>query len=122
MNENLLDSKILPEHEDDPHTLHIFMLVKSTRHWLDLPNPERAAFIESKLHPLLRKRPEVTLRFFDAEAFSAYASDVLLWETADISAWQWICDHLRETQFWDHYFEVLQILPSLEGNYFAAVQ
>jgi len=122
MNENLLDSKILPEHEDDPNTLHIFMLVKSTRHWLDLPNPERVAFFEGVLHPLLRKRPEVRVRFFDAEAFSAHASDVLLWETADISAWQWICDHLRETKFWDHYFEVVEILPSLEGNYFAAVQ
>ena len=34
------------------------------------------------------------------------------------SAWQWIADHLRETLFWDHYFEVLHILPTLEANYF----
>jgi hypothetical protein len=110
---------ILPEHQDDPRTLHIFMLVKATRNWLELTNAERAAFLEKEIRPLLRAHAQVKLRFFDAEAFTTQASDVLLWETQDMSAWVWICDHLRDTLFWDHYFEVLQILPSLEGNYFA---
>ena len=113
-----IESSVLPEHTNDPYTLHIFMLVKSTRHWLDLPDAERTAFFRNELTPLFRKRPEVRLRYFDAEAFTAVASDVLLWETDDLSAWQWIADHLRETLFWDHYFQVLHILPALEGNYF----
>jgi hypothetical protein len=120
MNENTIPSAVLPEHEDDPKTLHIFMLVKSTRHWLELATADRTAFLKEELLPLLVKRPEVTMRYFDAEAFSARATDVLFWETKDLSAWQWICDHLRETKFWDCYFEVLEILPSLEGNYLAA--
>ncbi len=110
-------SAVLPEHQNDPDTLHIFMLVKSTRHWLDLDTPRRVAFLNEQMRPLLEARPEVRMRFFDAEAFTARATDVLLWETKDLSAWAWICDHLRETLFWDYYFEVLDILPSLEGNY-----
>jgi hypothetical protein len=110
---------ILPEHQDDPHTLHIFMLVKATRNWLSLKNDQRASFMQTEIGSLLRTRPEVKLRFFDAEAFTTQASDVLLWETNDMSAWVWLCDHLRDTLFWDHYFEILQILPSLEGNYSA---
>jgi hypothetical protein len=113
-------TSILPEHQDDPKTLHIFMIVKTTRHWLDLATPQRLDFLRSDIYPLLRDRP-VKLRYFDAEAFTARASDVLLWETEDLSAWQWLCDHLRETKFWDHYFEVLEIIPSLEANYLAAM-
>ena len=93
------------------------MLVKSTRAWLDLPNEQRAAFLNNEIRPLLQERPEIKMRLFDAEAFTTSATDVLLWEAKDISAWMWICDHLRETRFWDDYFLVLDILPSLEGNY-----
>jgi hypothetical protein len=110
-------SVILPEHTNNPDTLHIFMLVKSTRHWLDLQTPQRVAFLNEQIRPLLLAQPEVKLRFFDAEAFTARATDVLLWETRDLSAWAWLCDHLRDTLFWDHYFEILDILPSLEGSY-----
>jgi hypothetical protein len=111
------ESSVLPEHQNDPDTLHIFMLVKSTRHWLDLPTTQRLEFLQQHVRPLLEQHPEVKMRYFDAEAFTARATDILLWETKDLSAWAWICDHLRETLFWDHYFQVLDILPSLEGNY-----
>jgi hypothetical protein len=108
---------ILPEHRDDPETFHIIVLVKSTRKWLDLQTKDRLAFLDDHVRPLFRKRPEVKVRWLEPEAFSARATDVLLCETKDLLAWAWICDHLRETLFWDHYFEVLEILPSLEGNY-----
>ncbi|WP_244548843.1 hypothetical protein [Bradyrhizobium canariense] len=29
---------------------------------------------------------------------------------------------MRETLFWDHYFEVLEIFPSIEGNYLARAE
>ncbi len=119
---NEMKTAILPEHQDDPKTLHIFMLVKATRHWLDLPTKDRLAFLRNDTAPLITARPEVRLRYFDAEAFSARISDIMLWETEDLSAWQWLCDNLRETKFWNYYFEVLEILPSLEANYFAALQ
>ncbi len=115
-------AKVLPEHKNDPDTFFIFMLVKSTRHWLDMAAEKRLTFLRDEIMPILAMRPEVRMRYFDVEAFSAHTSDLMLWETRDLSAWQWICDHLRESLFWDHYFEIKEILPSFEANYFAALQ
>lgn len=115
--ESIAADALLPEHEKHAGIFHLFMLVKATRHWLDLPNPERASFMEEIVFPILRRRPRVTLRYFESEAFSAQASDILLWQTTDLNAWAWIADHLRETLFWDHYFEVVSILPAMEASY-----
>jgi hypothetical protein len=117
-----MTTAVLPEHRDHARTLHIFMQVKATRHWLSLSTQERHKFLKEEIVPLLRKRPELTVRYFDAEAFSAKASDVLLWETKDLAAWQWMTDHLRETLYWDHYFEVVEILPALEANFLREVE
>ncbi|MFC6645835.1 darcynin family protein [Granulicella cerasi] len=119
--ESFAPDAVLSEHEGLAGTFHIFMLVKTTRHWLDLPNHEREAFFKTTVFPILRKRPQVKLRYFETEAFSAVASDLLLWETIDLNAWAWIADHLRETLFWDHYFEVVNILPAMEANYPAMI-
>jgi hypothetical protein len=107
---------ILPEH-DDPETFHIFLVVKTTRHWLDLEGDRRRTFLEESVRPLFRARREVKVRWFEPEAFSATATDILICETKDLSAWAWICDELRETLFWNHYFEIVEIWPTLEGNY-----
>ncbi|MFB9263975.1 darcynin family protein [Bradyrhizobium erythrophlei] len=110
-------SPILPEHEDDPDTFHIFVMVKTTRHWLDMKTEHRRAFLDQEIIPLLRRRPELKIRWFEPEAFSIRATDVMICETRDLSAWAWLCDHLRDSLFWDHYFEVLDIMPALEGSY-----
>ena len=110
-------STVLPEHEDDPGTFHIFVMVRTTRHWLDLKTEQRHAFLQEEIIPLLRRRPELKIRWFEPEAFSTRATDIMICETRDLSAWAWFCDHLRETRFWDHYFDVLDIMPALEGNY-----
>ncbi|MEG9434360.1 darcynin family protein [Terriglobus sp. ADX1] len=115
--ESLAMDAALPEHEGMEGTFHIFMQVKTTRHWLDLSNPEREAFFRDVVRPILRRRPQVTHRYFECEAFSADASDILVWEAKDLNAWAWIADHLRECLFWDHYFQVVQILPAMEANY-----
>jgi len=112
-------SQVLPEHRDNPGTFHIFVLIKTTRHWLDMKGEQREAFLKDEMLPLLRKRPEVRVRWFEPEFFSTRASDILLCETKDLSAWAGLCDQLRDTRFWDHYFEVVDILPSVEGNYLA---
>ena len=113
--------EVLPEHAGNEDVMHFFMLVKTTRHWLDLPNEQRQAFFENEVYPIVAARPQVTVQYFEPEAFSARATDILVWRTSDISAWCAICDQLRETRFWDHYFEVLEILPSIQANYFEAL-
>ncbi|MCB9640873.1 MAG: darcynin [Myxococcales bacterium] len=94
-----------------------FMLVKATRAWLSLTPKERFAYLQEKVVPILQAHPQVTMRFFDAEAFCARYSDIILWETQDTRSYQSLIEGLRETTFWDHYFAVLEIIPAIEDAY-----
>lgn len=120
--ESLAMDAVLPELEKHAGTYQIFMHLKTTRHWLDLPNHDRLAFFRDEVLPILKRRPQVTFRYFESEAFHAETSDILVWETRDLQAWAWIADHLRETKFWDHYFQVVQILPAVEADYFPMME
>ena len=57
------------------------------------------------------------LRFFDTEFFNSDVTDVLVWETSDLKAYQMVIEALRESRFWDHYFQVVSILPGIENAY-----
>lgn len=94
-----------------------FMLVRTTTAWLALTPTQRFAFVNETIGPLLARNPRVSMRFFDSEAFSANYSDVIVWETADVMAYQAVVEELRETLFWDAYFTVVQIVPSIENAY-----
>ncbi|MEC9347540.1 MAG: darcynin family protein [Pseudomonadota bacterium] len=97
-----------------PVTYSLFMLVRATPAWLALPPPERSGWFDRIVRPLLARRPAVRLRYFDAEFFHARISDVMLWQTGDLDAWRALVEDLRETPFWGHYFEVLEIVPTVE--------
>jgi Darcynin, domain of unknown function len=98
-------------------TYSFFMLVKTTPSWLKLAPPDRFAFLGRVIEPILKKYPAVRMRFFDAEAFCARYSDVILWQTSVMSDYSALVECLRETQFWDGYFEVLEIIPAVENGY-----
>ena len=95
----------------------VFMLVKTTPTWLALTPPQRFAFLGEAIQPILRKHPAVNMRFFDAEAFNATTSDVVMWQTHDLLQYESVVEHLRETPFWDRYFNVNNILLSRENAY-----
>ena len=59
----------------------------------------------------------VSMRFFDSEAFHSRFTDVIMWETASIMAYQAVVEELRETLFWDTYFEIVEIVASIEDAY-----
>ena len=94
-----------------------FMLVKTTTIWLQIPTTGRFKFLETTISPILKQYPSVKMRFFDSEAFSGRYSDVIMWETAEVQEYQFLVDKLRETLFWDTYFEVIEIVPSIENAY-----
>jgi chlorite dismutase len=94
-----------------------FMLVKTTTDWLVLTPPERFGFLGDVIGPILKRNPNVHMRFFDSEAFASRYSDVVMWETPDVMAYQALVEELRETKFWDHYFSVVEIVPSIENGY-----
>lgn len=95
----------------------IFMLVKTTPEWLAIAPDGRFAFLESTMRPLLKQHPTVTFRFYDTEFYSARVTDVLVWEVTDRHAYELVIEGLRETPFWDRYFQIVDILPSVENAY-----
>jgi hypothetical protein len=102
---------------ETPVIYSVFMLLKTTPEWLALSPQGRFAFLREDIQPILRAHPTVRLRFFDAEGFNARVSDLALWETEDLGAYQSVVEALRETAFWDRYFGVQEIIPALENAY-----
>ncbi|NJN38007.1 MAG: darcynin [Acaryochloridaceae cyanobacterium CSU_3_4] len=95
----------------------IFMLVKTTNEWLSLSPDKRFAFLDSDIRPILNAYPEVKMRFFDTEGFNSRVTDVIIWETQDLERYQTVVEKLRESKFWDTYFEVTEILLGIENAY-----
>jgi Darcynin, domain of unknown function len=98
----------------------VFWIVKTSPQWLAKPAlgaDGRFDFAERVFKPILRKHPGVQLRFFDIEAYSAFCSNLLMWTVTDVANYNALVEDLRETAFWDAYFQVLHILPSFEDQY-----
>jgi hypothetical protein len=95
-----------------------FMLVKTTPEWLGFSVDRRHELAQTQLRPILQKHAAgVSLRFFDVEFYAARVSDVWMWDAKDHRSWQLLVEELRETPFWDRYFEVVEILIGVEDAY-----
>ncbi|GGY42388.1 darcynin family protein [Streptomyces xanthochromogenes] len=95
-----------------------FMLVKTTPEWLALTVEERVAAFTTQVLPVIKaKTTGVRSRFYDTEFYSARVTDVWVWEAEDHHAYQLLIDALRETPFWDRYFEVVDLLVGTENGY-----
>jgi hypothetical protein len=95
-----------------------FMLVKTTPEWLALTPEERVDAFATEVVPAIEaKTSGVRSRFYDTEFYSARVTDVWVWEADDHSAYQLLIDALRETPFWDRYFEVVDLLVGSENRY-----
>ncbi|MET9618046.1 darcynin family protein [Kitasatospora indigofera] len=95
-----------------------FMLVKTTPEWLALTVQQRVDAFTTEVLPAIEARTTgVRSRFFDTEFYSARVTDVWMWEAEDHQAYQLLIDALRETPFWDRYFEVVDLLVGTENGY-----
>jgi len=101
--------------EDDGYA--IFLLVRSTNDWLALSPQQRFGFLDKDVQPLLAAHPKVTMKFWDTEHFSSRVTDVILLQTQDLGQYRSLVEGLRESKFWGHYFEVVDILPGIENAY-----
>jgi len=107
---------IAAEQTEPPVTA--FMLVKTTPEWLSLTVQERVdAFTTQVLPKIKAKTTGVRSRFYDTEFYCAHITDVWVWEAEDHHAYQLLIDALRETPFWDRYFEVVDLLVGTENGY-----
>ena len=96
-----------------------FIHLRALPAWLRLPRDQRRALGEAHLHALLpRYAGALRLRHFDAEAFCAPCSDVMLVETDDPLKHYDFMERLRDSPLLtEPYFEVLQIIPAIEDGY-----
>ena len=98
--------------------LTAFMLIKATPKWLSLTVAQRFEAFETEILPVLREKVDgVRSRFYDTEFYSVRVSDIWVWEARDHESYQLLVDALRETPFWDHYFEVVDLLIGVEDAY-----
>lgn len=107
-----------PSTDSSVRVNHVFFMhVRTTTTWLALTPTERFAFLGETIAPILGRHPDVSMRFFDSEAFHAGCTDVVMWETGSILSYQAIVEELRETPFWGPYFEIVDIVASIENGY-----
>lgn len=95
----------------------IFMLVQAMPPWIAMTPAVRHDFVQRTLRPILARHGHVRLRYFDAEAYSAQTSDVLMWQTTDDRDYRGLVEDLRETPFWGTYFAVREIIPCVEEDF-----
>ncbi|TXJ86151.1 darcynin [Streptomyces lavendulae] len=95
-----------------------FMLVKTTPEWLALTVQERVDAFTTQVRPAIEARTTgVRSRFYDTEFYSTRVTDVWVWEAEDHHAYQLLIDALRETPFWERYFEIVDLLVGTENGY-----
>ena len=98
--------------------LTVFMLVKTRPEWLAFPVNERFRLLREHVEPILRDcAGQVRLRFYDTEFYSARVTDIWLWEARERHAYELVVEALRETPFWDRFFDIVEILPGVENAY-----
>lgn len=96
----------------------VFMLVKTTPEWLGFPVDRRNELAREHLTPIVKRHAaKVSFRFFDVEFYSARVTDLWVWDAVDHHSYQLVVEELRETPFWDRYFQVVDILPGVENAY-----
>jgi hypothetical protein len=96
----------------------IFILLHATEAWLRLPRAERNTLAMAHVAGPLAKYPALRLRYFDAEAFSAACSDLMLIETGDLTQYYDFMETLRDgLLITTPYFKVAEIIPAIEEGF-----
>ncbi len=96
----------------------VFMLVKTMPEWLGFTIDHRFELLSEHIEPILKKyKDNIRLRFYDVEFYATRVTDIWVWEARDHHAYQLLVEDLRETAFWDRYFQIVEILVGVENAY-----
>lgn len=95
-----------------------FVMLRATPAWLRLTRDERRALTDRHLGGALTASPGIRVRHFDAEAFTAVCSDVMMVDTDDPGLHYFFMERLRDTPLIHvPYFEVVHIIPAVEDGF-----
>ncbi|MEE3625634.1 darcynin family protein [Nitrospirillum sp. BR 11752] len=96
----------------------VFMLVKTMPEWLGMPIDQRFQELARHLQPIVtRYKDDARMRFYDVEFYSTNVTDIWVWDARSHEAYQLLVEALRETPFWDRYFQIVDILAGVENAY-----
>jgi len=99
-------------------TYTFFLMLIATEHWLGLSRPERNRLSHDHVGTSLRTFSELRFRYFDAEAFTADCSDLMMIETENLTAYYDFIETLRDSpMFTVPYFRVVRIIPTIEDGF-----
>src|SRR5690242_90744 len=100
----------------------IFIQMNATRAWLTLPTQERRNHIVQDLAPIVKKYPQVSIEFYDAEAYTIHCSDIAVLKTEALDDYAALMDDLRKSLlFTEPYYELVDVIPTVEANYLAGL-
>lgn len=95
----------------------IFVLLKTTTAWLRLERSERTKIADEVFSQLFQDE-NITLRMFDAEAFTTKCTDVAMFQTEDMKQYYFLIERLRDSILITHpYFEIVEIIPTIEDGF-----
>lgn len=95
----------------------VFVLLKTTKEWLRLERAERNRIADSVLSTVLSDN-KVTLRMFDAEAFTTKCTDVAMFQAEDMQTFYFAIERLRDSELITRpYFEMVEIIPTIEDGF-----
>ena|SRR5688500_18682702 len=95
-----------------------FIHVKTTEAWLRLSRADRRKIGEACLGAAIADPRALSIRHFDAEAFTAECTDVLLAETGSPLAYYDFMERLRDgVLITEPYFLIVRIVPAVENGF-----
>lgn len=97
----------------------MFLLLTITPAWLSLSRDERRAAVAEHVAPLLAKhRATTSVRWYDAEAFSANPTDLAVIDTTSLQDWYDLYEGLRDSPLWTvPYFRTEQVILAVEQGF-----
>ncbi|WP_461092013.1 darcynin family protein [Spirosoma gilvum] len=100
-------------------TYTIFIMYRALPAWLQLSRTGRNAIFAAEVAPVLAiYQSQVTTRLFDAEAFHARVSDVLLITCNDLRQYYFLMESLRDTSlFGKPYIDLVDVIVSIEDGF-----
>jgi len=95
-----------------------FVHLNARKEWLRLDRNDRNSYFAQLKHEVFAKYPDVLIRLFDAEAFTTFCSDIVMFETANIQNYYFLIEELRDSKIYtEPFFDVISILPAIEDGF-----
>ena len=94
-----------------------FMLLKATPHWRDLGVEERRKVFEQALDTVFNGYPDLRMTHYATGAFQGRCTDVIVWETTDVSQYDNAIGALGEQPFFGApMFEIVDVVAGMNSD------